>query len=295
MRRRIAVLSLLTVIVVSTIVFFSPLIKSESKVKVDWVKELPEAAYLAVKALNESSSIAYDSLWVEVNETEASMSSSTALEALDKLEMVKLAANTLSGSIKERILGQVNTYRRVASASINASLAGETLNRVRPKLREALDLLIAGEVGEALSVWREVRGDVLTARERVGDALNDLMGADEFISESHRQSVGQAEEKLQALAEELDQIISLFQIAEKHGGKLEKALKSFLNGEPMPQGLEDLVKDASRLDAKRAGRYAYYIQTVKDALNRELRSKGSGNQECSGKGGGAGRKERRND
>ena len=176
MRPRWAEAVLLTAAALLLAAFFWPLLSpAEGRPDPADMTLLGPGAGLAVSSLNSSSEAAYDSLEVDVNETLAASSAAEAERASELLERAIEAAGEAGGSdLARRVARSASSYLRGAEAARSAASAALLLDSSRPAVREALDLLLRGNVEGALGRWAPVSGDVREARRLVGAALLNL-------------------------------------------------------------------------------------------------------------------------
>jgi len=307
--RKIAALGVIVFLLLLSVAFFYPLISTDKKrIDPEKVKDLAPLAELSVRSINVSSKLAYDSIWSDVNDNEILDIGATAESALKSLEEVEEAVKaTVGGSLRERLLNATYSYENISSASINSSETASFLDEARPGVMLALDLLLKGKVTEALTVWSEIEPQVMGARLLVGNSIKRLIEIDQssLLSEAHELAVNKSLSKLEELADELDQIISLFLLVKEKPEEVEKILKTALSlelGERIDVNLgEFLEKDevkaaiqaSQNLDPSKAGRFAYRIGRFKALM--QLPCTCQQTQQGGLPGSGAGREERPDD
>ncbi len=302
--RRIAIVTVIALLLILFIAFFYPILplKGKGRVNPEKVKDLPPLAELAIESMNSSSYLAYESIWLDVDDTQISNTGSTAESTLNLLEEVEEAVKaTVGGSLRERLLEATYSYENVSSASINASKVAFLLDKARPDLMLALDLLIKGEVTEALLIWNRIESQVVGSRLLLGNSIACLIKIDRgsLLSEAHELSVNESQARLEELAKELDQIILLFLLVKDRPEDIESILQAALSlekGEQLEidlnellerEGVQAAIKGAQNLNPSQAGRFAYQVGRFKAliqlpsacALHGNLPGSGAGREE----------------
>jgi len=232
--------------------FLMPLWWRPEEPRLQALRMLPWAAELSVSSLVNCSSLAYDAFWADVDAARALSSARAAERALEVL--AEASRLRLEGELGARVKGAARAYLSVGWAAGNASSAAVLLDAARPKLRAALSLLLAGEVDEAIAAWLEARNAIRGARRHIAIAIAELTSASSssMLSPEHSKAVEEALERLRRLHSEIDQVEELFKVVEEN----REAVKSLCSGCCS-------TLDTSTLDVGRAGRYAYYVEWLK--------------------------------
>ncbi|RLG42794.1 MAG: hypothetical protein DRO05_00005 [Thermoproteota archaeon] len=306
--REVAVLGIVLLLLLLMAAFFHPLISLGSKRRVnpEKVKDLAPLAELSVRSINLSSDLAYESLWSDVKDSEIlEVEAKSELTFSSLMEVEDVVKETVGGSLRERLLNATYCYENVSSASINASEAAYLLDQARPSLMLALDLLLKGNVSEALAIWNGIESKVLESRKLVGDAISSLIEVDRssLLSEAHEQVVNGSQSKLEQLADELDQIISLFLLVKERPQEVEKILEAALSLESgayidlkellEEEGVKAAIQASENLNPGKAGRFAYHVGRFKALMQFPCACQQAGQQGDVGSG--AGREERPDD
>ncbi len=285
-------------VAVLILLFIYPsLVSPASGVKVEHLKLLLPGSQLSSMALNTSSYQAWRSLSSPVNRTAVSAALSMAEKAEDMLKKALKASSLIHGDLGRRIARSSDAYLKMDESAINLSSSADLLDPSRKDVEEALNLLIAGNVSEALSHWMKVRNNVLKAYELVLDSLSKLekVNNSDLLSDEHRVMLDEARNRTSALASELAQIILLFETVRKNPENAQQVIKAYLNARNGRKSSvtpnQNLINAANRLDPSKGGRFSYQISLFKEMI--EYFSKGGEN--ASGKGAGAGWKGRPDD
>ncbi|HIE24035.1 MAG TPA: hypothetical protein EYP68_07385 [Candidatus Korarchaeota archaeon] len=306
--RRIAIIMVVVLLLLLLTAFLYPILPLGGKERInpEKVKDLPPLAELAVKLMNSSSHLAYKSIWSDVDDVQISNIGATAESTLKLLEEVeKVVRATVGGSLGERLLKATYSYENVSSASINASKVAFLLDKVRPDVMLALDLLIQGKVSEALLIWNKIESQVIESRLLLGNSISRLIKIDRssLLSEAHEVSLNESLARLEELANELDQIIFLFLLVKERPEDIESILEAALSlesGEQLEidlsellekEGVQAAIKAAQNLNPSQAGRFAYQVGRFKALIQLPSACALQGNIPGSG----AGREERPDD
>ncbi|GEM_PF-3567222 len=307
--KEIATAGIIVLLILLLTAFFYPLIsmKSKKRINPERVKDLAPLAELSVKSINASSSLAYESIWSDVSDAEISNIGATAESSLNSLRDVEEAVKaTVGGSLRERLLKATYSYENVSSASINASITASLLDKARPGIMDALDLLLKGNVSEALSLWSNVESQVIKSRLLVGNSIKHLIEIDRssLLSEAHELTVNESLSRLEELLDELDQLISLFLLVKERPEEVEKILNTALSleaGEQIDVDLREFLENqevqaaiqaSKNLNPSSAGRFAYQIGRFRALMQLPLTCQ---LQQGGLTGSGAGREERPDD
>jgi len=290
-------------IALTILAFFWPAIAPSGAVDPEDLTLVGPGAELASRALENSSSLAYDSLWVDVDQAPIALAGAAASRSLEMLARAERAAEEIKGTdLALRVLEASRSYRAEAVAAGSSSRAASALDAVRPSVWRAVDLLTSGDVWGALDVWSGVASDVRWAREDVGWALLNLSTVDEssLLSESHVRSLGESRKRLEVLARELDVILALFSLVERNPEAAQRALSAAAaarDGELSPEealkvltspGVGEFVSGVSALSPGDAGRFGGQVSQIR-ALIDALRGAAQGGQAgAPGQGSGAG-------
>ncbi|MDK2464086.1 MAG: hypothetical protein QI223_04885 [Candidatus Korarchaeota archaeon] len=290
--------------------FFWPLIAPSGAVDPEDMTLVVPGGELAAGALENSSALAYDSLWVEVDPSAVALVRGAAARSLEMLARAGRAAEESGGTgLSSRVLAAVRAYRHAAVAADSSARAASILDAVRPGVWRAVGNLTSGDVQAALAEWSEVAADVRRAREMVREALLNLSSVDDsaLLSPSHAEILNESRGRLEALARELDVILALFSLVESNPEAAQKALSAAAaarDGRLSPQealevlsspGVARFVSGVSSLSPRDAGRFGGQVSQLR-ALIEALSRAAQGDQArgpCQGPG--AGRGERPND
>jgi len=308
--RRVLEFAVAASILLLTLAFFWPLIPiGEGRADPADMTLLGPGAELASSSLLNTSKLAYDSLWIDVEEEDAARVQLLSKEAVWLLERaVKSALDNAQGDLRERILRAARGYLAMSNASMSSADAALLLDPVRPAVDSALDSLLAGDVDEALEEWLSVKELVLSARRAVADALIALSRIDPnaLLSDEHRRALNSSTLRLKELSAELDQLIYLFSLIERDPEAAKSAIKAALEarrGELDPveasrlmenPSVSSLISDSEHLDPSQAGRYASRVSEFRSLmalLSGACRGQQPGQSGASGpgsQGGGAG-------
>ncbi len=316
--RRALEFAIAAAILLLTLAFFWPLIPlGESRADPADMTLLGPGAELASSSLLNSSELAYDSIWVDIQEEEVLRAQLSSEEAAKLLERAAQSAlDNAQGDLRERILRGAEAYLAMSNASLSSAEAAKLLDSARPRVNSALDLLLAGDVNGAIEEWLSVKGTVLEARRAIGDALIELSSVDPgaLLTDEHRSALNSSTSRLMDLSAELDQLIYLFSLIERdpeaansainaalaaRRGELDPADASRLTEDP---SVKSLLSDSNSLDPGKAGRFASRVSEFRSLLATLLscssgQSTGQAGAPTPGTpgGGGAGRGERSDD
>ncbi len=290
--------------------FFWPLIAPSGAVDPADMTLVGPGGELAAGALENSSALAYDSLWVDVDPAPIALARGAASRSLEMLARAERAAEESGDTgLSSRVLAAVRAYRHAAMAADSSARAASILDAVRPGVWRAVGNLTSGDVQAALGEWSRVAADVRRAREMVGEALLNLSSVDDsaLLSPSHVEVLNESRGRLEALARELDVILALFSLVERNPEAAQRALAAAAaarDGGLSPEealeilsspGVQEFVTGVSSLSPGDAGRFGGQLAQLR-ALVEALSGAAQGGQpQGPGQGSGAGRGERPND
>lgn len=269
-------------ILLLTLAFFWPLIPlGEGRADPADMTLLGPGAELASSSLLNSSELAYDSIWVDIQEEEVLRTQLSSEEAAELLERAAQSAlDNAQGDLRERILRGAEAYLAMSNASLSSAEAARILDSARPRVNSALDLLLAGDVDGAMEEWLSVKGSVLEARRAIGDALIELSSVDPgaLLTDEHRSALNSSISRLMDLSAELDQLMYLFSLIERDPEAANSAINAALaarRGELDPAdaarltedpSVRSLLSDSNSLDPSKAGRFASRVSEFKSLL-----------------------------
>ncbi len=282
-RSRVVTLVIGAVVAFLLLLFIYPsLMAPTSSISLEHLKLILPGSQLSMTALNTSSYQAWRSLSSPINRAALDHALSMRDESEDLLRRSLKASSLIKGELGSRIARSSRAYLMLDKSSVNLSSSALLLDSSREDLEDALNLLIAGNVSEALSHWMMIRKNVIKAYELVSNSLSEMRGVNrsDLISDEHRALLELAENRTSDLMNELTQVILLLEAVRKNPEDVQQVMKAYLNARNGKKTCvapgKDLVEAANELDPSKGGRFSYQIGLFKDMIVYFQKGTGAG-------------------